>query len=204
LGFGIGKEGGDGSIHLSQIQTILTQNLGWAVPAVHAVSVKSDVLNEISKHSLWYMFTHGLTFSGRYDTPPLVSFRLYNSSDPNDDKQAELFPKDVADHIGNNAYELVFFNACFSADKTSGSAASTFAANFKAREYVGWAGDQREIVAYTAGKNFFLALQSHAKVKDAITAENLILKNMFLSKSLLQTITDNGDSIDLSGSATTH
>jgi hypothetical protein len=195
LGFGIA--GIDGSVHLGQVQAILTQNLGWAVPTIHAVSVKSDVLNEIPKHSLWYMFTHGLT--SVWDTAPLQGFRLYNSSNPNDHTQAELFPSDVSANIGANTYELVFFNACFSADQTAGSAAPTFAANFNAREYVGWAGDQREIVAYSAAKNFFTDLENHSKVKDAITAEN---KNLgWISRSNLQLLTDQGDSIDLSGAA---
>jgi hypothetical protein len=177
LGFGIGE--GDGSVHLGQIKNILAgnasspsdPNLGWTVPTVHAVSVKSDVLNEIGgNHSLWYVFTHGLTADGH--TAPLLSFRLYNSSDPNDHKQAELVPGDVSAHIGTNAYQLVFFNGCFSADPSSGSAAPAFATNFKADVYVGWSSAEFDIFAYTAGKIFFRTLEQHNSIQNALNAVN--------------------------------
>jgi hypothetical protein len=176
LGFGLGE--GDGSVHLGQIKNILaanasspsTPNLGWTVPTVHGVSVKSDVLNEIGKHSLWYVFTHGLTADGH--TPPLVSFRLYNSSDPNDHKQAQLVPGDVSANIGTDTYELVFFNGCFSADPSSGSAAPAFAANFKADVYVGWTTAEFDIFAYNAGKTFFTTLEQHNSIQNALNAVN--------------------------------
>jgi hypothetical protein len=199
-----------GPVHLGKIANILTQNLGWTAPTIHGVMVKPTVLAEMAQHSLWYSFGHGDTPQGKYDQPPLNSFLMWDTANPTTHKQDDLYPSDVATANGTNIYKLVFFNSCFSADMSSGSAAPAFAANFNAQEYVGWSAAENPITATYASYDFFNALQKRASVKDAITTANNNLNKgaSFLSNLLngtggvkLQTIVDKGVTIDMSGSA---
>jgi hypothetical protein len=180
LGCGMPWGTDGGTTFLTQIQNILqgtpgNPGLGWTVPNVHARLVKSDFLNQLQTHDLFFIFTHGLTPKSNPAIPYLVSFQFFNSVNPDDHVQAEVVPSDISGKIGNNHPELVFMDACFSADQTAGSAANVnapnnFVTDFQANAYVGWAHGQFDWVGTLDARAFFNALKQHNSIQNAANA----------------------------------
>jgi len=181
VGYGVGAmDGSNATANILSVQAAI-KDLGWTCPNVHERAIKSEVLSGIQQYNLFYCFTHGLTPDMVH--PPLQTFLLYRSSDPKDryDLLKSEDPKlsdfnlhytDVATANGAHVYDLVFFNACFSADTTTGSNAANFADKFHAKNWVGWSKFQSEILSQNPSLVFFQNLKGHHPVQYAIDKAN--------------------------------
>jgi hypothetical protein len=84
----------------------------------------------------------------------------------------EIYPQDVSANIGKAKYQLVFLNACDSADPNLGSNAQAFAKAFNTQAYVGWDATQDTSEAVGDGEIFFQQLANPHTVEDAVAAVN--------------------------------
>ena len=168
---GFGFVDSDGAIRLKELQAIVTDGLGWTAPTIRSRATKAAVLAALPKHSLFYFNTHGLVTNEHPNR--LYAFGAFNSLNPDDHKTAEFTPAEVAASNGQNVYELVFMNACLSADMRDPlSQGQAFATAFNAKAYVGYNGSQSALLDQKFARAFFNGLKKHASVKNAIKAAN--------------------------------
>ena len=130
---------------IKAIAKIFTEKLHYTTNIPDVRLTKQGVINALPKYSVWYSFTHGSTPSGDETTPfnriKVAWTGFYFSTDDNTthlDLTTDVYPNDIAAHIGDNSYKFVFLNGCLSADERPGSAADAFKSYFKAQEYLGW------------------------------------------------------------------
>jgi len=156
--------------HLNTIEKLLNEDMGWGATKDQRVTC-SKFLEALTKCYLLYFFTHGIPESGYFKC-----IDAWDDADPSDRKY--ITTADIKANVGTLSegekylYDLVFINACRSAEARDGSGSYDFAAAFKAEAYIGWDDVQNTSVAGNAAIRFFTALSKGETVTRAVEAGN--------------------------------
>ena len=128
---------------IKDIAKILHENLGYTTNKPDFTLTRQDVIDAVPNYSIWYSLTHGTvnTKKDKVFKAIAVAPDFYYTVDEDGihwHLSEEIYPNDIAAHIGDNSYKFVFLNGCFTADDKNGSAAAAFMSYYKATEYLGW------------------------------------------------------------------
>ncbi|MCL2502907.1 MAG: hypothetical protein FWE99_07235 [Bacteroidales bacterium] len=139
--------------------------LGYSSSTIKKKVTISEFKDALPKHSIFYLFAHGKT-ENEHDIS-VVYFEGFNVwNDSKKQRNHPVTPQDISDNIGDNFYNLVFFNGCAGA-AINDPTPKEYADAFKAKNYVSWPISMNTTSAANAAIDFFNALDNGNTVDDA-------------------------------------
>ncbi|NJK93459.1 MAG: hypothetical protein HC904_17580 [Blastochloris sp.] len=182
--------------------------LGYPNSTVDKEVTDADLHAAMPKHSIFYIMAHGVAVNALDSNE--VNFKGFVVWKDGERKHVVSAQDDIANHIGDNEYNLVFLNACGGANDTF-QFAKSYASAFKARNYVSWDFPVIIPAARSAAEEFFNKLDGGTTVAEAridVRAQRAIIPGLMGGMGLGQTeltsvVLDDDVIIDLTPGPTT-